>query len=337
MPFEKVGYEDGAVALTALYARPAAPARAAVAVYPTFMNTTPAVEAKAAALVDAGYAVLIGDFYGPEAPSDAEQAFAAMGRLRGDPPAMRQRLRAIWPDTRGLRVLGVGYASPYLLGFREVSERVLTFMTARQGAHRWPPGEAGLAALVEDAELPLPEASMDRVLLVHALEHTEHTQTILREVWRVMAPEGRLLLVVPNRRGLWARLERTPFGTGHPYSPPQLANLLRSSMFVPVETQAALYFPPSRRRMVLRAAGTMERLGTRFGRVSFGGALIVEATKQVYAVSNQGPYTESVRRRRARAALPLGTSGRAHSGSCAARALEPEVSTPSSVQSHTCA
>jgi SAM-dependent methyltransferase len=236
---------------------------------------------------------------------------------------VRQRLRTIWPDTRGLRVLGVGYASPYLLGFREGSERVLTFMTARQGAHRWPPGEAGLAALVEDAELPLPEASMDRVLLVHALEHTEHTQIILREVWRVMAPEGRLLLVVPNRRGLWARLERTPFGTGHPYSPPQLANLLRSSMFVPVETQAALYFPPSRRRMVLRAAGAMERLGTRFGRVSFGGALIVEATKQVYAVSNQGAYSESVRRRRARAALPLGTSGRAHSGSCAAYALEP--------------
>ncbi len=227
---------------------------------------------------------------------------------------VRPRLRAIWPDTRGLRVLGVGYASPYLIGFREESERVLALMTARQGAHRWPANEPGLVALVEDTELPLPEASMDRVLLVHALEHSEHTRALLREVWRVMAPEGRLLLVVPNRRGLWARLERTPFGTGRPYSAPQLANLLRSAMFVPVQPQAALYFPPSRRRTVLRAVGALERLGARFGSVSFGGVLIVEATKQVYAVSDQGAYTESVRLRRARAALPFGSSGRAGSG-----------------------
>ena len=234
---------------------------------------------------------------------------------------MRQHLRTVWPDTRGLRVLGVGYASPYLIGFREGSERVLAFMTARQGAHRWPANEPGLVALVEDTELPLPEASMDRVLLVHALEHSEHTRAVLREIWRVMAPEGRLLIVVPNRRGLWARLERTPFGTGHPYSAPQLANLLRSALFVPVDTQAALYFPPSRWRTVLRAAGALERLGGRFGRVSFGGALIVEATKQVCAIGDQGAYTESVRRRRARAALPVGSSGRDGPRVCAARDL----------------
>lgn len=224
---------------------------------------------------------------------------------------VRQRLRAIWPDTRGLRVLGVGYAAPYLIGFREGSERVLTFMTARQGAHRWPAGQPGLVALVEDEELPLPEASIDRVLFVHALEHSEHTRAVLREVWRVLAPEGRLLLVVPNRRSLWARLERTPFGTGRPYSARQLTNLLREALFVPVQTQSALYFPPSRRRAVLRAAGTLERLGTRFGRVSFGGALIVEASKQVYAVGGQTAVTASLRLRRARAALPLGSSGRA--------------------------
>ena len=53
-----------------------------MAIYPTFMNTTPGVEAKAQALVDAGYAVLIGDFYGPETPADFDAAFVAMARLR---------------------------------------------------------------------------------------------------------------------------------------------------------------------------------------------------------------------------------------------------------------
>ena len=94
MEFEQVGYRDGAVELSGLHARPAGKARAAVAIYPTFMNSTAVVEAKAAELVEAGYAVLIGDFYGPETPADGDAAFAAMSRLRSDPAAMRQRLRA---------------------------------------------------------------------------------------------------------------------------------------------------------------------------------------------------------------------------------------------------
>ena len=113
MPFEKVGYEVGAVVLTALYARPAAPARAAVAIYPTFMNTTPGVEAKAQALVDAGYAVLIGDFYGPETPADFDAAFVAMARLRSDPRAMRRRLAATLDLLRsrnpGIPHLAIGF------------------------------------------------------------------------------------------------------------------------------------------------------------------------------------------------------------------------------------
>ncbi|KWV95972.1 dienelactone hydrolase family protein [Erythrobacter sp. AP23] len=94
MEFEKVGYRDGAVELTALHARPQAKPRGAVAIYPTFMNSTPGVETKAMQLVEAGYAVLIADFYGPDAPSDFDEAFEAMRKLRSDPHAMRHRLRA---------------------------------------------------------------------------------------------------------------------------------------------------------------------------------------------------------------------------------------------------
>ena len=45
--FRKVGYRDGSVDLTALHAHPQDAIRAAVAIYPTFMNSTPAVEMKA--------------------------------------------------------------------------------------------------------------------------------------------------------------------------------------------------------------------------------------------------------------------------------------------------
>ncbi|MEZ5682482.1 MAG: dienelactone hydrolase family protein [Erythrobacter sp.] len=92
--FDKVEYKDGHTPLTALHMRPNGPARAAVAIYPTFMNSTPGVEAKARSLVEAGYVVLIGDFYGPDAPADFQQAFAAMSSLRADAVAARTRLRA---------------------------------------------------------------------------------------------------------------------------------------------------------------------------------------------------------------------------------------------------
>lgn len=102
MQFEKIAYRDGDTPLTGLYARPEGAVRAAVAVFPTFMNTTPGVEAKAKALVDDGYAVFIGDFYGPEAPSNPDEAFGAMKALRSDPAAMRKRLRATIAKLREL-------------------------------------------------------------------------------------------------------------------------------------------------------------------------------------------------------------------------------------------
>ncbi|WP_086618400.1 dienelactone hydrolase family protein [Erythrobacter tepidarius] len=94
MSLAPLAYADGATALAGWLARPSGPARAAVAVFPTFMNITPGIEAKALALAETGCIALVADFYGPDTPHDAPSAFAAMERLRADPLAMRQRLRA---------------------------------------------------------------------------------------------------------------------------------------------------------------------------------------------------------------------------------------------------
>jgi SAM-dependent methyltransferase len=197
---------------------------------------------------------------------------------------IRRRVRELWPDVRGMRVLGVGYATPYLRAFRGEAERVLAVMPASQGVLHWPPEGPGLVALADEAELPFPDNSMDRILLVHALESTEHARAMLREVWRVLAGNGRLLVVAPNRRGIWARLDRSPFGYGHPYTPSQLARLLRENMFTPTGGAAALYMPPSESRMVLATAAAWERVGGRLFK-TFAGVVLVEAAKQVYAAT----------------------------------------------------
>ena len=98
--------------------------------------------------------------------------------------------------------------------------------------------------------MPLTDAAVDRILLVHALEMSADPAELLREVWRVLAPGGRLLAVVPNRRGLWARMDTTPFGHGRPYSRSQITQLLRETWFTPTGWGEALYVPPIRAQLV---------------------------------------------------------------------------------------
>src|SRR5258707_15317767 len=102
-------------------------------------------------------------------------------------------IRMRWSDVRAQRVLGIGYATPYLGLFREEAERCLALMPAPQGVVRWPSSRPALAALVEEDELPLTDSAVDRVLLVHALEMSSDPVGLLREVWRVLAGGGRPL------------------------------------------------------------------------------------------------------------------------------------------------
>jgi SAM-dependent methyltransferase len=190
-------------------------------------------------------------------------------------------IRKRWIDVGGQRLLGIGYATPYLGLFREEAERCLAFMPAEQGVVKWPSARPALTGLVDALNLPLPDAAVDRVLLVHALEMSQDAVTLLREVWRVLAAGGQLMAVVPNRRGPWARMDTTPFGHGRPYSRSQITHLLRETWFTPVSWGEALYVPPIDRGWFLRSARAWERSGAAIS-APFAGVHIVEATKQVY-------------------------------------------------------
>jgi SAM-dependent methyltransferase len=190
-------------------------------------------------------------------------------------------LSRIWKPLPNERLLGLGYTRPWLDRFEPDTERTLSFMLAAQGAVKWPREGASRSALVFDEELPLPDSAVDRILMVHALEHAENPRETLMEAWRVLAPNGRLALVVPNRRGLWARFEYTPFGTGRPFSKGQLLRLLRDANFTPGTMTEALMFPPVRRPSLLRVAAQTERIGFRLWPL-FSGVIVMEAQKQLY-------------------------------------------------------
>ena len=168
-----------------------------------------------------------------------------------------RRLAKRWPSVAGESLVGVGYATPYLEGLADGAERVVAFMPAAQGVVTWPPEGPNRAALVEDDALPLPDASIDRALVVHCLEMAVNPRDHLHEIWRVLAPGGRVILVVPNRAGIWARTETTPFGHGQPYGSGQLTSLLRDTQFSPLGWSEALAVPPLR--------GPLDRVGADLG------------------------------------------------------------------------
>ncbi|MFM6951437.1 MAG: dienelactone hydrolase family protein [Novosphingobium sp.] len=155
---ERIDYADGETALTGWLARPAGTPRAAVAVYPTFMNTTPGVEAKARALAEQGCMAFIADFYGPDAPHDIESANAAMMRLAADPVAMRTRLKATLAALSqlapGLPQIAIGFC----LGGKAVLE------LARDGADLVL--VASFHGLLQTA-LPAKQALKPRILVCH--------------------------------------------------------------------------------------------------------------------------------------------------------------------------
>ncbi len=208
------------------------------------------------------------------------------------------RVRSVWPNVKGLTVAGLGYPTPFLNPFRAEAARVCAVMPAAQGVLHWPAEGGNLTVLAEEGELPFPDLSIDRVLMVHSMECAEQVRPMMREVWRVLSGSGRLLVVVPNRRGLWARFERSPFGQGQPYSASQISRALRDALFTPVATHTALFVLPLRSRMVLSSARAWETAGERWF-PAFAGVVMIEASKQMYAAQ---PLTQT---RRARAYVPL--------------------------------
>ena len=192
------------------------------------------------------------------------------------------RIRARWNGMSGQIVVGLGFATPYLGSYRDEATSLGAFMPAAQGALVWPRSGPTRSVLVDEAALPLADNTVDRVLAVHFLEAAEPARPVLREIWRVLGPEGRLLLIVPNRRGVWARTDHTPFGHGRPYSRGQLETLLVEAMFRPLDWSYALHMPPIERGMVLRSAVAFERFGARVW-PGVGGVMMVEARKELVA------------------------------------------------------
>ena len=228
-----------------------------------------------------------------ETATRLEQFYASpLGGAARDMAA--RRLSSLWPDLAGSNVLGYGYAWPYLAPYEAETNRLVLAMPEGQGAiaHE---GKRGIATvLTQGRALPFSDSKFDRILAIHAIEEAETTAATLAELYRVLAPEGRIVIICANRSGMWARAESLPFGAGRPYSRRQLKAALRSAKFTPTVGSNALYIPPVR----FFAKPSVMRGAERFGETvwpRFSGLVLVEAIKRLYAPT-EGGHAQKVAR-----------------------------------------
>ena len=202
---------------------------------------------------------------------------SAIGRVAQR--VVRDEVRAFWPDANQQSMGGFGFAVPLLRPYLPEARRIIGLMPAQQGVMPWPAGMSNVSVLCEETRWPIENGRFDKLVVMHGLETSERPTALLDEVWRVLRPGGEALFIVPNRTGLWARSDHTPFGYGRPYSMGQLEAQLKAHHFDPQRHKAVLYQPPSTRRFWMKTGQFWEKVGRSVSALVAGGILMVEVTK----------------------------------------------------------
>ncbi|MBW7921769.1 MAG: hypothetical protein H3C51_06685 [Rubellimicrobium sp.] len=204
---------------------------------------------------------------------------SALGRAAQK--VVRDQLVALWPEAKGQTVVGFGFAVPLLRPYLAQARRVVALMPGPQGVMAWPAGMPNVSVLCDELRWPLPTGIADKLVLLHGFEMSDDASALMAECWRVMGPGGRAMFIVPNRTGLWARAERTPFGYGRPFTTGQLEAQLRKHGFAIERSLSTLYQPPSLKPRWRRLPALLETAGRHLPVFRAGGVVMVEVSKQV--------------------------------------------------------
>lgn len=207
-----------------------------------------------------------------------------------------EEIKKTWANLQNMEILGFGYTCPLLdyicednlppkdprriINYNFPDNKLPDNKLIGKSVQKYNPFGKNITIIGEPENLPFVENSFDRILLCHALEEAANPQKMLRELWRVLRPEGKIIFIVPNRRGLMARTDNTPFGQGRPYSRTQFSEFLKDSMFEINIAKRIFFLPPVNKIANEKAAKICEQIGQTL-LPHLGGLLFFEATKRI--------------------------------------------------------
>jgi SAM-dependent methyltransferase len=148
--------------------------------------------------------------------------------------------------------------------------------------------QSGNAVRLICTELPFDSDSMDLVVIPHVLEFSEHPHQVLREVARVLRPEGNLIISGFNPRSLWGIHRALGRREGYPWQGqfialPRIKDWLALLGFEVAGGRFAAYAPPFHTAKWLERFAFMETAGNRWWAVS-GGVYFLHAIKRVHGM-----------------------------------------------------
>jgi len=143
---------------------------------------------------------------------------------------INRKVCLLWPPVKDENILGLGYATPYLSNFRSNCPRVVAATPVRQEKFKWTFNELNLKTLFYELNLPFSDLSIDKILIIHAVESAKKINLILREAWGTLKGNGRIILIVQNYPSLSALFKHISFGWDSSYSVRQISKLLEINM-----------------------------------------------------------------------------------------------------------
>ncbi|MCY3674923.1 MAG: methyltransferase domain-containing protein [Paracoccaceae bacterium] len=194
----------------------------------------------------------------------------------------------IWPDKVSGSVLGYGFALPLLGQFLGKDSRIINLMPESLECQKWPAGKPNMSVHTLESNWPLPTASIERAILLHGLEFCENESAMLSECWRVLVPEGLMLIIVPNKSGVWSMNSSTPYGWGRSYSYGQLEKILSRHKLQLEHHSMALMVPPSNDGSLRIMAKTIEKTGKKLHQKVVGGIHLIVARKRIFLTRQHG-------------------------------------------------
>lgn len=199
-----------------------------------------------------------------------------------------------------------------VFGFRAVQVGLpeVDFLRQNRIPHRFSLAlEPGAALAADPLQLPLASQSVDLVVLPHVLEFHPHPHEVLREVERVLMPEGHVVISGFNTASLWRMRQLFTFEKYSPWDAKfigllRLREWLRLLGFELNGGMFGCYAPPFRQGRWLERFAFMEKAGARWWPIA-GGIYVVRAVKRVQAMRLVTPAWREERARRRALAAPV--------------------------------
>ncbi len=180
-------------------------------------------------------------------------------------------------------LVGFGFTLPLLGKYLDKCVSTISLMPRLQGSVAWPDSKKNINLLIDEGYWPIETESVDRVLVLHGLEMSLNPHRMMSEIWRILKPNGVMLIFVANRTGFWARSDKTPFGYGRPYSINQIENLLLQTQFEINESVLTLKGFPVSNNLSINTTKIINHLLNIAKVEVFSGVIAIRASKVLFA------------------------------------------------------